>query len=53
MATYKLQMDPISNTVNAVLLDNTKHIPFDEKNIDYQEYLEWLAEGNTPTPADS
>ena len=27
-------------------------IPFDEANTDYAEYLEWLAEGNTPLPAD-
>ena len=31
--------------------DNT-FIPFDEANTDYQEYLEWVAEGNTPDPAD-
>ena len=28
-------------------------IPFDPDNSHYQEYLKWLAEGNTPTPADS
>jgi hypothetical protein len=28
-------------------------IPFDPANRDYQEYLEWLAEGNEPLPAEA
>ena len=27
-------------------------IPQDSENRDYREYLEWVAEGNTPDPAD-
>ena len=27
-------------------------IPFDESNTDYQEYLAWVAEGNTPKAAE-
>ena len=28
-------------------------IPFDPDNTDYQAYLKWLDEGNTPQPADT
>ena len=27
-------------------------IPFVEDNTDYQAYLKWVAEGNTPEPAE-
>jgi len=33
------------------LLDNAV-IPQDPANTDYQAYLKWVSEGNTPLPAD-
>ena len=33
-------------------LPDTTFIPFDPANTDYQAYLKWVAEGNTPEPAE-
>ena len=52
---YKLaQNDPLTNQpAQCVLrLSDNGWVPFDPANTDYQAYLAWLAEGNTPEPAD-
>ena len=50
---YKLNKDRITNEVNTVVrLADSAFIPFDHANTDYQAYLKWLSEGNTPEPAE-
>jgi len=41
----------ISTTCIKRIADNAL-IPLDPDNTDYQQYLKWLAEGNTPEPAE-
>lgn len=51
MITYKL-FKSIDGDVNVVIRNGKDSIPFDPSNSDYQAYLKWLSEGNTPEPAD-
>ena len=53
--TYKLLAKSIGeDTAPNVILRTSDgiYIPFDENNTDYQEYLSWLSDGNSPDPAD-
>jgi hypothetical protein len=52
---YKLVENPFTNENDIVnKIDGNKiiSIPMVEANTDYQEYLEWLSDGNTPEEAE-
>jgi hypothetical protein len=53
---YKFFKLPDGTQENAVIRTTDdgviSTVPFDEANTDYQEYLEWVAEGNTAEAAD-
>jgi hypothetical protein len=50
---YKLIKDNLTGLETMVqrIADNA-FIPFDPANTDYQAYLAWVAQGNTPLPAE-
>tara|TARA_R100000781_G_scaffold81141_1_gene50029 strand:+ start:118 stop:306 length:189 start_codon:yes stop_codon:yes gene_type:complete len=56
MALYKLLNSPATKSVTSVLKNpsgpDTVSIPLDPDNTYYQEYLAWVADGNTADPAD-
>lgn len=53
MIMYKLLPDTQMGASTCIQrLSDNAFIPFDPANKDYQEYLAWLAEGNTPLSSD-
>jgi hypothetical protein len=48
---YKLN-NLLTGGQNIVRLSDNAYIPFDPANTDYQAYLAWVAEGNTPQAAE-
>ena len=51
---YKKLINTITNQEAQVIkrLEDNAFIPFDLANTDYQAYLVWIEDGNTPEPAD-
>ena len=56
--SYKLFNSPTEGTLTSVIKSDSTQpdfklfIPIEEENTDYQEYLAWVAEGNTAADAD-
>ena len=48
---YKL-FNALNGQEFVIRLPDNAMIPFDLANTDYQVYLKWVSEGNTPEPAD-
>ena len=51
----KVQEHHFNGELQGILVvkgENRQFIPINPANADYQEYLKWVAEGNTPEPDD-
>ena len=49
---YKLTKEVMGAVHCIIRIEDGAAIPFDPANTDYQAYLKWLEEGNTPEPAE-
>jgi hypothetical protein len=50
---YRIENMPSESTIQIVRrLSDNACIPMSESNTDYQAYLKWVSEGNTPEPAE-
>ena len=49
---YKIHNNFQGNPAVVERLSDNAFIPFAPDNTDYQAYLKWVSEGNTPLPAD-
>ena len=49
---YKLSPTFMGNQTSVIRTSDGACIPFDNANTDYQQYLKFLEEGNTPLPAE-
>ena len=52
MIQYKIQNDFQGNPIAITIVGQTISIPMNPDNSDYQAYLKWVADGNTPEEAE-
>ena len=53
MIQYKLQKGYMDEITAVTIVGQNISIPINPDNTDYQAYLAWVAEGNTPEAADA